>query len=103
MSLFDLFGYQSVLNMHIIVSRDFQRKIAKKRSLYYETIGTNTGLNMKNRPGVGRRLGVNDIYVRLWWLCTLKEGGASTLNLLACIYVGNNYDAQWIKNPQWDI
>ena len=61
-SLFDLFGYQSVLYVHIIVSGDFQRKIAKKRPLYYETMGTNSGLNTEKGPAVGCRHGVNDIY-----------------------------------------
>ena len=62
MSLFYHFGYQSILNVHIIVSGDFQRKSAKKRPLLFETLGTNTGLNMQNGPAVGRRLGVIDLY-----------------------------------------
>ena len=76
-SLFDLFGYQSVLNVHIIVSGDFQRKSAKKRPLIFETVGTNTGLNMHNGPAVGRRLGLNDFYNPDSFLNELREGGVS--------------------------
>ena len=62
MSLFGPFGCLTVLCAHIIVPGDFQRKSAKKRPLLFETLGTNTGLNMQNEPAVGRRLGENDIH-----------------------------------------
>ena len=64
-SLFDLSGCLTVLCAHIIGPGHFQRKSAKKRPLLIESMGTNTGLNMQNEPGVCRRLGVNDIYVCL--------------------------------------
>ena len=64
-SLFEPSGYLTVLFAQIIGPGDFQRKSAKKRPLLIESLGLNTGLNMENEPGVGRRLGVNDIYVCL--------------------------------------
>ena len=52
----------TVLCAHIIVSGDFQRKSAKKRPLLFETMGTNTGLNMQNEPAVDCRLGLNHFH-----------------------------------------
>ena len=61
-SLFDLSGYQTVLNVYIIVSGDFRGKMGKKRPLLFENMGTNTGLNMQNEPAVDCRLGLNHFH-----------------------------------------
>ena len=64
-SLFEPSGYLTVLCAHIIASGDFRRKSAKKGPLLFETLATNTDLNMQNRPALGRRLGIIDIYLVL--------------------------------------
>ena len=51
--------------------------MGKKRPLVFETMGTNTGLNMQNEPGVGRRLGANHIYNPFVRINTLREGGVN--------------------------